>query len=252
MVKAVEKQKGIIMTPNLRAAVVLQVVYAFLAILVALVIWGILGEFDSKVDGVLGKWRLGGPFAGFVFVYLLLLRSGLVDRFIEVSGKMVKAEVLLTPVSKNAYVTLFDGYNNCDYIAFNSPFRVEEVGQTFLNDALAIHEKRYLQENVKSRYLFCEKDSYERAKSFFKKLEKRVGKDIIDSGLEIRFIDIGQPGYTYFGGRKNGVPACVIYPAARFQGGLPDAVVYLENAPNLLTLLMKDFNEKWDKAKGDN
>lgn len=239
------------MTSNLKAAVVLQVVYICLAILVALVIWGILGEFGSQVEADLGKWRLGGPFAGFVFVYFLLLRTGLVDRFIEASGKMVKAEVLLTPVSKKAYVTLFDGYNNCDYIAFNSPFRVEEVGQTFLNDALAIHEKRY-QEHVKSRYLFCEKESYERAKGFFKKLEKRVGKDIIDSSLEIRYFDVGQPGYTYFGGRKNGVPACVIYPAARFQGGLPDAVVYLENAPNLLTLLMKDFNEKWDAAKSDN
>ena len=238
------------MMTNLKAAAVLQIVYSGLAILVALVIWGILGEFPSNVKADLGNWRLGGPFAGFVFVYLLLYRTGLVDRFIEASGKGVKAEVLLTPVSKKAYATLFDGFNNCDYIAFNSPFKVEEAGQTFLEDALAIHEKRYLKDHVKSRYLFYEKESYERAKEFFKKLEERVGKDVIENNLEIRFFEGRQPGYTYFGGNKNSAPVCVIYPAARFKDGLPDAVVYLENSLNLLNLLKTDFKEKWDEAKG--
>lgn len=237
------------MTSNLKAAVILQVVYLGLAILVALVIWGILGKYDPQIEGKLGIWQLGGPFAGFVFVYLLLYRTGLVDLFIKATGKGVKAEVLLTPVSKDAYATLFDGYNNCDYIAFNSPFKVEEAGQTFLEDAMAIHEKRYLQGNVKSRYLFYDKKSYERAKAFFKKLDERVGGDVIKNRLEMRFCVGGQPGYTYFAGLKNDVPACVIYPAARFKGGLPDAVVYLENAPDLLTLLRTDFKEKWEEEK---
>lgn len=234
---------------GLKAAVVLQIVYVALSLLVAIAIWGILGKYGPTAEGSLLGWKFGGPFAGFAFVYYSLNKTGLVDRFIEASGKGVKAEVLLTPVSKKVYATLFDGFNNCDFIAFNSPFKVEEAGHNFLKDALAIHEKRYLENHVACRYLFYEKESYERAKEFFKKLEARVGRNAIKDKLEIRFLEGSQPGYTYFCGLKNDIPACVIYPAARFKGGLPDAVVYLENATNLLNLLKTDFKEKWDEAK---
>jgi hypothetical protein len=237
------------MSGSLKSAVFVQIVYLALAILVALVVWGILGEYESTAKVPLGNWRLGGPLAGVVAVYLLLYRGGLVDKFIELSGKTVKAEVLLTPVDTEAYGTLFNGYDNCDYIAFNSPFKVEEAGQILLDEALAIHEKRYLKDNVKSRYLLCDRESYERAKEFFDKLADRIGKEVLDANLQICQAEGTQPGYTYFGGTKDGKAVCVIYPAAKFREGLPEAVVYLENAPKLLTLLRSDFEERWREAK---
>ena len=70
----------------------------------------------------------------------------------------------------------------------------------------------------------------------------------MEEHLDMRLFAGDQPGYTYFAGRKNGVPACVLYLAARFKGGLPEAVIYLENSPSLFNLLTTDFQEKWDKA----
>ena len=76
-----------------------------------------------------------------------------------------------------------------------------------------------------------------------------MGADDVGKSVRLRMIGGSEPGYTYFVGQKDGIPTCVIYPAARFQGGLPDAVIYLENASNLVALLTRDFNARWRDAE---
>jgi len=172
-----------------------------------------------------------------------------IERLAEAAGVSVKADVILSPTQAKEYSRLFNNFNECDYVAFNAPFQVEETGDRLYDKALEIHHKRYRTDHVRSRYLFYNRDSFTRAVRFFEELQDYMGADDVEKSVRLRMVGSSEPGYTYFVGEKDGIPTCVIYPAARFQGGLPDAVIYLENASNLVALLTRDFNARWRDAE---
>ncbi len=234
--------------------IIVQAIYATIALLVALVIWGVLGEYDNRVEGSLPDgWRVGGPIGGWVLVWLLLSRQHVIEKLAEAAGVSVKADILLSPTQAKEYSLLFENFNECDYVAFNAPFQVEEAGDRLYDKALAIHQQRYQTDKVRSRYLFYNRDSFTRAVKFFKKLKDRMGAEDVEKSVKLRMSGGSEPGYAYFVGEKDGIPTCVIYPAARFRGGLPDAVICFENASNLVAMLARDFNERWrDAETGEN
>ena len=159
---------------------------------------------------------------------------------------------MITPAKKEDYNVLFDDFEHCDFYAFNAPFKVEgEPGDRLFEEALATHEKRYLEGGVKSRYLFFGQHSYDRAQSFFQRLETRVGKEKLEESIKI--VNFKNPfetlGYTFFIGHKGKgrKPFCIFYPAA-MHAGLPEAVIYIEGAEDFLSILKKHFQERWDQA----
>lgn len=161
----------------------------------------------------------------------------------------VQATVIYPPTEKDRYNRLFDGFAECDFYAFNPPFEVEHGGDRILEEALLTHEARY-RAGVKSRYLFFDRRSYENGEQFFGSLAERTGMEEIDSRISRVCWDNPPelPGYTFFIGRKRGTSAIVLYPRAVMEHGIPRAVIYIEGAEDLLSILRAFFLGQWNDA----
>ena len=228
----------------------IQVVYVVIALSVALILWTFLPEVNEAVFGI-GPFRGGGAFAGFAFVWWFLHKTGPKQAAFE----YVQASIILTPSKKEQYNRLFDGFTNCDFYAFNPPFKLEgEPKDRLFEEALATHEKRYREGGVRSRYLFFDKPSYDRAQIFFQRLESRLGKEKLEESIKIRIWENApeKPDYTFFIGHKGKgkerKPHCIFYPSAAMKVGLPVAIIYVEGAEDFLGILRIHFEEKWDQA----
>ena len=227
-----------------------QVIYVLIALAVALVLWTFLPKVNEAVFGI-GPFRGGGAFAGFAFVWWFLHKTGSIKEAKQAAKQALRAGIILTPSKKEEYNALFDGFTNCDFFAFNPPFKVEgEPGDHLFEEALATHVKRYRQGGVKSRYLFFDKPSYDRAQSFFQRLESRLGKEKLEESIKtVNWQNPSEvPGYTFFIGYKGGYPYCIFYPSAAMSEGLPEAIIYIEGAEDFLGILKRHFQEKWDRA----
>ena len=162
----------------------------------------------------------------------------------------VQATVLYPPTEKDRYNRLFDNFSDCDFYAFNPPFEVEHAGKKILKEALETHRKRY-ESNVSSRYLFFDKESYRNASHFFDELAKQIGQEKVDKDIErIYWANAPEvPGYTLFIGKKQGKAAVVLYPRAVMENGIPRAVIYIEGAEDLHSILHEFFIKQWNAAK---
>ena len=164
--------------------------------------------------------------------------------------KKVRAEIMVTPSDTKRYNKLFHGFSDCLFRAFNPPFKVEgEPGDPRFQSALKTHKKRY-NSGVTSYYLFFNREYYSRAQSFFQKLEEELGKEKFEEVVKIYLWENApsKPGYTFFIGKKKGRHCCILYPAATYRSGLPEAVIYLEGVKNLVSILDRFFQEQWDQA----
>lgn len=235
-----------------RDILLIQLAYVFTALLVALILWLILPE-SSQAKISTHEYEFSGAFAGFLTVWLLLRRAGLLEEMIQTARQPVRAGIILTPSKKEEYNALFDSFENCDFYAFNPPFELEgEPGEHLFQEAVSTHEKRYLEGGVKSRYLLFGQKRYDRAKTFFQRLENRLGKEKMEECIKILHWKnpLEVPGYTFFIGYKGKEkPFCIFYPSAAMRGGLPEAVIYIEGAKDFLSILKGHFQEGWDKAK---
>lgn len=230
-----------------------QMVYVLIALFVALTLWLILPE-DNQANINIHQWEFGGAFAGFAFVWWSLRRAGLIEEMIQAAKQTVQAGIKLKPTSGGGYNELFDGFTNCDFYAFNPPFRLEESGDHLFEEAIATHVRRYSECGVKSRYLFFDKASYERAMHFFQEVERRIGPGRLigeEKYITIRLWENPPqlPGYTFFTGSKEEKPFCIFYPSAAMRDGLPEAIIYVEGAKDFLAILEGHFHEKWNQAK---
>lgn len=226
-----------------------QVVYVAIALLTAVILWKALPEVN-KAFVKIGPLRASGAFAGFVFVLGFLHNQWPIAEA-KRSLQPIQAGVILTPSKKGDYDNLFDGFENCDFYAFNPPFKLEgESGEHLFEVALETHEKRYLEGGVKSRYLFFDKDSYGRARTFFQKLESKIGKEKLKESVKIANWKNSSdpPGYTFFIGHKEKKPYCIFYPSATMRSGLPETVIYVEGSESFLAILKGHFQEKWEQA----
>ena len=239
------------MRKEYRNILLIQVVYVLIALFVALTLWLILPE-DNQAKINVHQWEFGGAFAGFVFVWLILRKAGLLEEMIQTAKQTVKAGIKLKPTSEDEYNELFDGFTNCDFYAFNPPFRLEESGDRLYEKAIATHVRRYREGGVKSRYLFFDDASYERAMRFFQEVRKRSGLvRLFEENVNVRFYkNCPQlPGYTFFTGYKKGIPFCIFYPTVAMHEGLPEAIICVEGAKDFLSILEGHFQEKWNQAK---
>ena len=164
----------------------------------------------------------------------------------------VRADIMVTPSDINRYNILFHGFSDCLFRAFNAPFKVEgEPGDPRFQSALETHKKRY-NSGVTSYYLFFNREHYSRAQSFFQKLKEELGweKEKLEEVVKIYLWENApsKPGYTFFIGKKKGRHCCILYPAATYRAGLPEAVVYLEGVENLVSILDTFFQEQWAQA----
>jgi hypothetical protein len=165
-------------------------------------------------------------------------------------AKRVRADIMLMPTDPKKYDALFHGFSDCDFYAFNPPFKVEgEPGDARFQAALETHEARY-RSNVKSHYLFFDRESYSRAQRFFQELEQRLGRDKFQRAVTSILWDKPPqtPSYTFFMGQKRGRSSCILYPSVAMRGGLPEAVVLVEGDDNLLSILNRYFQENWEQA----
>ncbi len=129
------------MNKSARNLLFVQTYYVVLALLVAAVIWIVIGNATASFKA--GPWTLGGSFPGFCLVWWSLNKTGLLGKLAEAAGQTVKAEIL-SPSTREHYDKLFAGIESCDYKAFNPPFRIEGDPNTKMyQDALATHAKRY-------------------------------------------------------------------------------------------------------------
>ena len=162
-------------------------------------------------------------------------------------SRLIDAHVILTPTDTKRYTKLFDDFTECDFIAFNSPFEVEQFGTKIHSDSLEIHKNRY-KKNVKSRYLFFDRTSYEKGRKFFKSLAEKIGIDDLKEHIKTSLWEEcpEPPGYTFFVGEKNGKSAIILYPRAVIDNkGIPNAVIYLEGADALGGILRRYFLVQW-------
>jgi len=161
----------------------------------------------------------------------------------------VQATVVYPPTEKDRYNRLFDNLSDCDFYAFNPPFRVEHAGKKILKEALKTHKKRY-GSNVSSRYLFFDNESYQDANHFFDELGKQIGKEKVDKDIERIYWATAPevPGFTFFIGKKQGKEVIVLYPRAVMEHGIPRAVIYIEGAEDLYSILQEFFLRQWNEA----
>ena len=163
----------------------------------------------------------------------------------------VSATVVYPPTDKSRYEKLFDGFSDCDFCAFNPPFKVEDLGAKLRDEALDVHARRY-ENSVRSRYLFFETEGFREANRFFDELAARIGKAKVEGHIDrVYWPDRKSvPHYTFFAGHKNGKPAIVLYPSAvmDMDSGIPRAVIYIEGAADLLAILQDFFFKQWKRA----
>ena len=239
---------GYSMKEEYRNIILIQLIYVLIALFVALVLWLIFDDVQANIN--IHGWELGGAFAGFIFVWLSLRRVGLLDEMMRRAKRTVQAGIKLKPTNKDEYNVLFDGFTNCDFYAFNPPFKLEESGDHLYENAIVTHVKRYRECDVKSRYLFFDKAGYERAMCFFQEVERRIGPDGPKDCITIKFWENPPqlPGYTFFTGYKEGKPFCIFYPTVAMRDGLPALIIWIEGAKDFLSILEGHFHENWDKA----
>lgn len=226
-------------------------IFAGLAIALALIL-------PSENAGI---WKLvlpaalgaGGIGSQFLTVYRSMHESGplqdLREQYRQLASELppVSANVHLKPRDEKAYRKLFEGFTECDFIAYCAPFRMESRTKRKRKESLKVHLKRY-KEGVNSRYLFYDKDSYELAVNFFKDLQKQV---TLAGKIELRCLpEQSSPAYTYFGGTrgKKEDPRCILYPSVALKQGLPDAVIVIDGDHHLLGILSDHFDREWDSV----
>ena len=230
-----------------------QVIYVLIALFIAIILWKVLPKVNEAVFSI-GPFRGGGAFAGFAFVWWFLHKTGPIKsakRVVDLSSRLpVQATVVYPPTEKNRYNRLFDNFSDCDFYAFNPPFQVEHATKKILKESLKTHKKRY-ESNVSSHYLFFDKESYENASHFFDELAKQIGQEKVDKDIErIYWVNAPEvPGYTFFIGKKQGKAAIVLYPRAVMENGIPRAVIYIEGAEELHSILHVFFLKQWNVAK---
>jgi len=163
----------------------------------------------------------------------------------------VRAAVVYPPTEKDRYHRLFGGFSDCDFFAFNPPFEVEYSGEKIHEESLGVHKERY-ESRVKSRYLFFDKRSYENGERFFDVLSRHIGREEVDRNIKrvYRGNAAESPGYTFFIGYKNGTSAIVLYPRAVMENGIPRAVIYIEGAEGLMSILREFFLKQWSGSRG--
>ena len=228
----------------------IQSFYVLIALFVALILWLVLPE-ASQASINIHQWELGGAIAGFAYVFYILNRAGLIEDMIKDAKQKVKAGIKNEPNTSKEYNELFDNFIKCDYFAFNPPFKIEDTGKRFYKEAVKTHAKRYRDSEVSSRYLFFTKSSYKRALRFFKDVEKKVGKKLLDNDICVKLWQNPPniPGYTFFTGYKEeDNPYCIFYPTVSMQSGVPELVIYVEGAKDFLSILNKHFQENWTLA----
>jgi hypothetical protein len=223
-------------------------------VLIALVIEALLGTVATISGGLDRTLSLVGMLA-IIFVLVAIVSFMAYQRPEALGGLRprplpVQATIVYPPTENDRYRKLFDGFSNCDFYAFNPPFQVEHAGKKILQEALRIHKKRY-KSSVSSHYLFFDKESYEKATSFFNELANQVEREKLAECIErIYYAKAPEvPGYTFFIGKKEGKPAIVFYPNAVMENGIPRAVIYFEGVEGLHSILQEFFLKQWSLAK---
>lgn len=230
-----------------------QVIYVAVSLVIALVLWTVLPE-ASEASISIKQWKLGGAFAGFAFTWMFLHRTGPIKAARIASDRLVTsrvhAAVVYPPTEKQRYKDLFDGFNNCDFYAFNPPFQVEQVGAMLRSEALEVHQRRY-KSNVKSRYLFFQHQSYADAEEFFSRLAQTIGRQELEDNVEHVYWPNPQevPHYTFFLGYKDGKSCIILYPQAVMRDGIPEAVLHIEGADEFHGILERFFLAQWREAR---
>lgn len=185
-------------------------IFAGLAIVLALILPSEnAGIWKLVLPAALGAGGIGGQFYS---VYRLLHESGPLKDLREYHKKLISepsqisADVLFRVRNMKEYNRLFEGFTECSFIGYQAPFELEkeEHRKRVYKGALKTQLKRY-EEGVESRYLFLDRASYDRAVSFFKKLQERAfQKGVTLAGkIELRCLpEQSSPTYTYFCGKR--------------------------------------------------
>ena len=223
-------------------------------VLIVLVIEAILGTLAGMSSGFDRTLSLVGMLV-IIFALVAVVAFMAYYRPEALSGLRppplpVQATVVYPPTEKDRYNKLFDGFSDCDFYAFNPPFQVEHAGAKILKESLKTHQKRY-ESNVSSRYLFFDKASHENGSHFFDELAKQIGQEKVDKNItRIYWVNVPEvPGYTFFIGKKREKAAIVLYPRAVMENGIPRAVIYIEGAEDLHSILHEFFLKQWNLAK---
>lgn len=226
-------------------------------VLVVLVVEAMLGTIAYTSNGQNTTFAL----LGMVVILALLIAvvawmayyrpEALTGRRPPAPDSPIQATVVYPPDEKDRYNKLFDGFSDCDFLAFNPPFAVERMDKV-TKEALRTHKRRYAS-NVRSRYLFFDKKSYDNAERFFSELAKRIGQDKVDQNIERVYWESAPeaPGYTFFvgtRGTKEKKAVVVLYPKVAHTG-VPEVAIHIEGAQPLLTLLRSFFEKQYEAAK---
>ncbi len=223
-------------------------------VLVVLVVEAILGGLAHSGSAPNNTYALFGMI-GILFVLIMVVALMAYYRpealrGMRTSRLIVQATVVYPPTEKDRYNQLFYGFSDCDFFAYNPPFEVEHAGRKIHKEALITHTARY-NSNVESRYLLLTERSHDNAERFFSALADQIGKKKVDSNDTRMFWKNSpeEPGFTFFIGYKKGIPAIVMYPRAVMANGIPRAVIYIEGAEELLSILREFFLKQWSEAE---
>ena len=95
------------------------------------------------------------------------------------------------------------------------------------------------------------KESYDNAIHFFDQLAGLMGKEKVNESIECIFCEhtAEVPRYTFFLGKKQEKATVVFYPDAVMENGIPRAVIYIEGAEGLHSILQEFFIKQWNIAK---
>lgn len=231
--------------------------FTLLSLLVAFVLWKFLpGTSEASFQGK--KWKLGGSFAGFVFAMYMMNNLYIdIENNINTSKRQNIADQLSligSPDTAPAYKKLFrDLDTGSDFLAFNAPFRVESL--VGLEESAQLHAKRYIEDNIHSKYIFLDKVSYQRGLKFFNVLKNTIGKEKFNKHVNYVLWEDAPISScnSYFITKKDNKEVFIFYPNPHGQQavGIPEYVVIITGAikkNKIWSIYKTKFNRYWGMA----
>lgn len=226
--------------------ILIQLVYVAAGLAVAITLWKVLPEANHAAIDI-KQWKFGGAFAGFVFVFLTLLKTGpakdvLADvRALQQNPNHIKVLENSNEITQKEKI--FSGFSDSDCYEFYIPPTME-LNDSAANSKIKLEIQQTLQRNCRLHILTDSKKSYDEKMIFYREIGAEMRKDLFQDTVKIKYLAKAElPQLRFVLGRKNNVPVIIMY--------VKNMIVYIEGSEELFFALKKTFIKTWQSDESN-